>query len=101
MWLSGAIVVTVSFNQPKTIPFLLIGYIAFTMVNMCLVQGAQKESSLSAAAIKAMARNCEPPLPPEVELVLAKIRPWSHWVVVTIHALAAAFVISFLRDNWL
>lgn len=101
MWLSGAIVVTASFSQPKTIPFMFIGYIPFAMVNMWLVQGAQKEASLSAVAIQAIARKCTPPLTPEVKLVLAQIRPWPYWFVVAMHGIVTAFVIGFLRENWL
>ena len=97
MWLAGAAAVTVSASNKQLSTVLLTGYIPFALANMWLVFGAQRDASLSAAAIRRVAESVELSEQPEVSAVLQQFRPWSPLLIVGLHGLITSFVIWVLR----
>jgi choline-glycine betaine transporter len=94
MWLAGAAAITVSASVKALASILLIGYLPFALTNVWLVFGAQKEASLSAKAIRAIAESPESTLAPEVKAVLMEMRPWPPWLIAALHGLLTSFVVG-------
>ena len=97
MWLAGAAAVTVSASNKQLSTVLLTGYIPFALANMWLVFGAQRDASLSAAAIRRVAESVELSEQPEISAVLQQFRPWSPLLIVGLHGFITSFVIWVLR----
>ena len=101
MWLASAAAVTISISaKSRGLSFaLLAGFLPFALMNMWLVFDTQKEASLSANAIRAVANSCDPPPILEVSAVLQAIKPWSPWLVAVLHSLLGAFVVFMLSPG--
>ena len=98
MWLARAAAVTISVStKSRGLSFaLLAGFLPFALTNMWLVFDTQKEASLSANAIRAVAKSCDPPPIFEVSAVLQAIKLRSPWLVAVLHSLLAAFAVFML-----